>query len=175
MSRTTGIGIVPKHQMNLHALLAWLVGSSPYPALLDWVLAPVALAAIVYTGLLWRKGGDRCLAEGFGLATIVAIVTSYYASDYDLLLLTVPILAVHVRPDRAPEGDRTARYFEAGGLFVLLLTPLYWFLREQFHAECLMTLPLLALGIAWARKLTHAGAITGAEEMATALEGPISG
>ena len=160
MNRATGVGIAPKHQMNLHALLTWLVGPSPYPVLLDWALAPVALAAIVYAGLIWRKSGDRLLAEGFGLAAIVAIVTSYYASDYDLLLLIVPLLAMHVRPDRAHTEDRITRYFEAGGLLLLFLTPLYWLLREQLHAECLMTLPLLALGIAWARKLTHAGVVS---------------
>ena len=174
-NRATGVGIVPEYQMNLRALFTWLLRPLDHPMLLDWMIAPVALAAIVYAGLLWGKGGDRRLAEGFGLAVIVTIVTSYYASDYDLLLLIVPLLAMHGRPDRAPEGDRITRYFEAGGLFLLLLTPVYWFLREQLHAECLMTLPLLALAIAWARKLTHAGAISGAERMATALEGPISG
>ena len=39
---------------------------------------------------------------------------------------------------------------------LLLLTPLYWFARVQLKAECLMTLPVLALGLAWARKLRDA-------------------
>lgn len=175
MNRATGVGIVPENQMNLRALFTFLVRPASYPMLVDWVVASVALAAIVYAGFIWRKGGDRLLAEGFGLAAVVAIVTSYYASDYDLLLLIVPLLAIHIRPGRAAEGDRITRYFEAGGLFLLLLAPVYWLLRERFHAECLMTLPLLALGTAWARKLTHAGAVVGAERTATALEGPISG
>jgi hypothetical protein len=125
------------------------------------MLAPVAVGAIVYTGLIWRKAGHGFLAEGFGLAAIVAIVTSYYACDYDLLLLIVPLLAMRTRPDDAPEADRVSRYLEGTGLLLLLLTPVYWFTRLELHAECLMTLPLLALGVALARRLRHAGAAVG--------------
>ncbi len=84
-------------------------------------------------------------------------MTSYYACDYDLLLLIVPLLAMRNRPDSGPRADTVSRYLEVTGLLLLLLTPVYWFTRLQFHAECLMTLPLLALGIALARRLRHAG------------------
>jgi hypothetical protein len=102
------------------------------------------------------------LAEGFGLALIVAIVTSYYAYEYDLLLLMVPLLAMRARAADAFRADRFTRYLEAAGVLLLLLTPLYWFARVQLKAECLMTLPVLALGLAWARRLRAAGAATGA-------------
>jgi hypothetical protein len=134
-----------------------------YPGPIDWTLAPVAVGAIVYTGFIWRKAGHRFLAEGFGLAAIVAIVTSYYACDYDLLLLIVPLLAMRNRPDSDPRADAVSRYLEVGGLLLLLLTPVYWFTRLQLHAECLMTLPLLAVGVALARRLSHAGAGVGIE------------
>ena len=112
------------------------------------------------------------MAEGFGLALIIAIVTSYYAYDYDLLLLIAPLLAMRARSAEPSKADRVTRYFEAAGLLLLLLTPVYWFVRLQLHAECLMTLPLLALGIALARRLSHAGAGAGAQRRAPALEGP---
>jgi cadmium resistance protein CadD (predicted permease) len=102
------------------------------------------------------------LAEGFGLASIVAIITSYYASDYDLLMLVVPLLAMHTRRD-APKADRLTRYLETTGLLLLLLTPVYWFTRVYLQAECLMTLPLLALGIALARRLTRVRLEAGTE------------
>jgi hypothetical protein len=157
LNRSVGVGIAPETQINLRGLLALLVGRLPYPGPIHWTLAPVAVGAIVYTGLIWQKAGPRFLAEGFGLAAIVAIVTSYYACDYDLLLLIVPLLAMRTRPDDAPETDRVSRYLEVTGLLLLLLTPVYWFMRLQLHAECLMTLPLLALGVALARRLSHAG------------------
>src|SRR6267143_2778653 len=90
LNQATGVGIKPELQMTLRGLLTLFVGRLPYPGRIHWVLAPVALGAIVYAGLIWRKAGDRFLAEGFGLAAIVAIVTSYYSYDYDLLLLIVP-------------------------------------------------------------------------------------
>jgi hypothetical protein len=159
LNRATGAGVItPEYQINLRGLLTFFVGRTPYPGGIHWVLAPVALAAIVGAGLLWRKAGDRGLAEGFGLATIVAIITSYYAYDYDLLLLIVPLLAMRARPADAHQADRLTRYLEAAGLLVLLLTPVYWFARVQLQAECLMTLPLLALGIALARRLSQAAA-----------------
>ncbi len=158
LNQATGVGLItPENQMNLRGLLIFVVGRIPYPGRIHWVLAPVALAAIVYTGLLWRKAGDRLLAEGFGLAMTIAIITSYYAYDYDLLSLIVPLLAIRARSADAPPADRATRYLETAGLLLLLFMPLYWFTRVQLKAECLMTLPMLALGLAWARRLRRAG------------------
>jgi len=173
LNQATGVGVItPEYQINLRGLLTFFIGRTPYPGGIHWMLAPVALAAVVYTGLIWRKAGDRLLAEGFGLATIVAIVTSYYSYQYDLLLLIVPLLAMLTRPDDAPKADRITRYLEAVGLLLLLLTPVYWFARVQLQAECLMTLPLLCLGVALARRLSHAGAGVGAERRVPIADGP---
>jgi Glycosyltransferase family 87 len=158
LNRSVSVGIAPETQLNLRGLLIFFVGRLPYPGPIHWTLAPVAVGAVVYTGLIWRRAGQRFLAEGFGLAAIVAIVTSYYACDYDLLLLIVPLLAMRARPDDAPKADRVSRYLEVAGLLLLLLTPVYWFTRLQLHAECLMTLPLLVLGVVLAHRLSHAGA-----------------
>ena len=167
LNQASGVGIKPELQITLRGLLTLFVGRLSDPGGIHWVLAPVALGAIVYTGLIWRKAGDRFLAEGFGLSAIVAVVTSYYASDYDLLLLVVPLLAMRTRPDDAPKADRVTRYLEATGLLLLLLTPVYWFTRVQLHAECLMTLPLLALGLALTRRLSRASAGVDADRKAS--------
>lgn len=153
---TGGAMIVPGNQVNLRGLLVFLVGYSPYPGRIHWVLAPVALAALVYAGLLWRKAGDRLLAEGFGLALVSVIVTGYYASDYDLLLLIVPLFAMCARPVDLPQTDRVTQYLETAGLLPLLLSPVYWFTRVQLHGECLMTIPMIAVGAALARRLSLA-------------------
>lgn len=163
LNQTNGVGLVtPESQMNLRGLLIFVVGRVSYPGRIHWLLAPVALAAVVYAGLLWRKAGDRLLAVGFGLAMISAIITSYYAYDFDLLSLMVPLVAMRAGAADAPPADRITRYLEAGGLLLLLFMPLYWLTIVQLKSECLMTLPMLALGMAWARKLRQAG--RGAEE-----------
>ncbi len=171
LNRSVNVGIAPETHLNLRGLLIFFVGRAPYPGPIYWVLTPVALAAIVYTGLIWRRAGRGFLAEGFGLAAVVTIVTSYYACAYDLLLLIVPLLAMRTRPDDAPEADRVSRYLEVTGLLLLLLTPVWWFTRLQFRAECLMAVPLLALAVALARRLSHAGASVGSQRRAPALEG----
>ncbi|HSZ62458.1 MAG TPA: glycosyltransferase family 87 protein [Terriglobales bacterium] len=155
LNQATGVGLItPENQMNLRGLLIFVVGRIPYPGRIHWALAPIALATIVYAGVLWRKTGARWLAEGFGLSVTAAITTSYYAYEYDLLLLMIPLVAMLARrEDTHPAGDRVTRSLETGGWLLLLLTPLYWFARVQLKAECLMMIPVLALGVAWARKL----------------------
>jgi hypothetical protein len=159
MSRATGVGISPETQMTLRGLLTLVVRQTLDPRPIQWLLASVALAAIVYTGFVWRQAGEKLLAEGFGLAAIVSIVTSYYASDYDLLLLIVPLLAMRTRSDDAPRPDRMTRFLETAGLTLLLLTPAYWVARMYLHAESLMILPLLAVGVALARRLKYASTL----------------
>jgi hypothetical protein len=158
----TGNGLItPGNQMNLRGLLIFAVGRVSYPGRIHWALAPVAIAAIVYAGILWRKAGDRLLPEAFGVALIATIITSYYAYDYDLLLLIVPLLAMRARETTTLQPDRITRYLESAGFLLLFLTPVFWFVRADLKAECLMTLPVLAVGIAWARKLRVAGADSG--------------
>src|SRR4029077_20122179 len=162
LNRGKGAGMIwAEQQINLRGLLTLFVGRSPYPGHIHWLLAPVGGAAIVYAGLTWRRVGDRLLAEGFGLALIITIVTSYYAYDYDLLSLAVPLLGMWSLPAAdVPQVDNVTRYCEAAGLLFLLLTPVYWLAKAELHAEYLMTLPLLALGVAWARRLCHADWVT---------------
>ncbi len=155
-NRTTGVGIAPNLQMTLRGLLTLFVGRAPYPGRIHWILVPIAIAAVVYAGWLWRKAGRGFVAEGFGLAAVVAIVTSYYAYSYDLLLLLAPLLALRTRPGGLPQTDSLTRFLETTGVLMLLLSPLYWFVKADFQAECLMALPLIAVGIALARRLSQA-------------------
>jgi hypothetical protein len=165
-SRANGVGLAPNLQMTLRGLLTLLTGRAPYPGRIHWMLAPIAFAAIAYAGVLWRKAGRQFLAEGFGLAAIVAIVTSYYAYSYDLILLLVPLLAIRTRPDGISESDTLTRCLETGGLLLLLSTPVYWFLKAEYQAECVMTLPLIAVGIALARRLIPAASGSSAKQPA---------
>jgi len=120
------------------------------------VLTPVALGAVVYTGLIWRKAGTVFWPRASGWRRFVAIVTSYYACAYDLLLLIVPLLAMRTRPDDALNADR-CHDIGSDRVAASALTPVYWFTRLQFRAESLMHCPLLALAVALARRLSNAG------------------
>ena len=171
LNRSAGVGIFPQLQMNLRGLLTLFVGRAPYPGRIHWVLAPAAIAAVVYTGILWRKAGNHFLAEGFGLAAIVGIVTSYYAYSYDLLLLIVPLLAMRTWSYNSREGDRWSRVLEMAGLLPLLFTPTYWFSRE-LHNQCIMTIPLLVLAVALARRLRLPSVRTSAKRILSMQDGP---
>ena len=171
LNRSTGVGIFPQLQMNLRGLLTLFVGRAPYPGRIHWLLPPAAMAAVIYSGILWRKAGNHFLAEGFGLAAIVGIVTSYYAYSYDLLLLIVPLLAMRSRPNDSPREDRWTRVLEMAGLLPLLLTPTYWFSKE-LHNQCIMTIPLLVLAVVLARRLRLAGVETSAERRRSMQDGP---
>ena len=152
LSSRAGVGVMtPEAQINLRGLLTLVAGRSPSPGRLHWILLPVALIAISYAGTLWRKSGDRMLVEGFALALITAIVTSYYAYSYDLTSLAVPLLAS--LGQRREISDRFTSGLEFTGVFLLLLTPLYWFLKLRVHSEFLIVLPLIAVWWALARRL----------------------
>jgi hypothetical protein len=171
LSRAKGVGISPEVQITLRGMLTLFLGNAAYARSMDWSLAAVAIGAIVYAGLLWRRAGENFLAEGFGLASIVAIVTSYYASDYDLLVLVVPLLAILSRPADALKVDSVTRYFEEAGLLLLLVTQVYWFGRVH-HAECLMAIPLLTVGVGLARRLRAAARMTLVPAAVTTVAAP---
>lgn len=152
LSSTAGVGVMtPEAQINFRGLLTLVAGRSASPGRLHWVLLPVAVIAIGYAGMLWRKTGDRLLIEGFALALITAIVTSYYAYSYDLTALAVPLLA-GLGEKREASGRFTSG-LEFTGVFLLLLTPLYWYLKLRLHSEFLIALPLIAVWWALARRL----------------------
>ncbi len=153
LNRTVGSGfITAENQINLRGFLVLFVGRTQYPGPIHWLLVPVALALLLWAGVLWKNAGKNFLAEGFGLATIVAIATSYYAYEYDLLLLLVPFLAIWSRRPKMT-ADRLSDRLEITGLVALLMMPLFWYLRVKLKAQFLMTIPLLAIGVAWGRKL----------------------
>jgi Glycosyltransferase family 87 len=158
LNRQEGVGMVYSEvQTNFRGLLSLFVGRASYPGPIHWLLAPLALGIVGYAGFLWRKAGDRFLAEGFGVSTIAAIVTSYYSREYDFLLLIVPLVAMWTRPAaESAMTNRAGRYLEEVGLILLLLMPVYWFVKIRLGAACLMALPVIAVGVAWARRLRFA-------------------
>ena len=161
-SVTAGM-ITPHYQVNLRGLLTLVVGRSAYPGFIHLALIPSAIVGCVCAGLIWRRAEGSLLAEGYGLALVVAIVTSYYAYDYDMLLLAVPIMAIFARGEIWRERNAVLRYIENAGLVLILIAPLYWFLRERLEAECLMAIPLTAVGIGFARRLRGGDRAKGAD------------
>ena len=166
LSQASGIGIALESQINFRGLLALFAGPRGLGAFVPIILAALALLAVVGAGLAWRKTKNHLLAEGVALALVAATVTSYYANDYDLLLLIIPLLAVIGRDEGVPDQaslatqshveERRGRNMGLVGTILLLLTPVYW-LAKRHSAECLMVLPLLAVGFALTYKLVKEG------------------
>ena len=161
LNRSSSLGFVtPEYQINLRGLLTFFVGRTARPGPVHLLLLPIALIAIAYVGSLWRKAGNGMLAEGFGLALITSIVTSYYAYSYDLTSLAVPLLGAGRRPTH--DSDRLASYLEGSGVFLLLFAPLYWVVKG-LQAEYLMVLPLIGLGWGLIRRLRRPSGAGAAE------------
>jgi hypothetical protein len=147
MNETKGVGVFPQVHITVRGLLGTLMHRMPTRGL-DLLLALVELGAITFASMMWRRAGGRCFAVGFALAAVVAIVTSAYASDYDLLILVVPLLGMWAGPLDDEKVGKTTHWLETAAMPLLLLTPIYWFTRVQLDAECLMVIPLLAIGVA---------------------------
>jgi len=159
LNRTPGVGVITaEYQVNFRGLLTLLVGRSTYPGSIHWILLPIALAAIVYAGRAWRRAAEGMLAEGFALALLTSILTSYYSHVYDLTLLAVPFFALRGGYGRRSRDDLLTRVCEITGTLLLLLTPLYWFLVLHTGAVFFMAIPLIAVSVALLRRLNFAAA-----------------
>jgi hypothetical protein len=153
LNRATGVGVVTAQSMpNLRGLLTAFLGRAPYPGPIHWLLLPAAIVAIVLTARLWRplvNTGFPGLALGYCLALLVAILTSYYAYSYDMTLLIVPLLLLGGGFLHQAGLPPLPRRMIAGGLLLLICTPLYWALILRFDCPYLLVVPMfvLALGI----------------------------
>jgi len=138
---------------NLRGLLTTFLGRAPYPGAIHWLLLPAAIAVILLTARLWRplvNTGFPGLALGYCLALLVAILTSYYAYSYDMTLLIVPLLLLGGGFLDEPWLPPFPRRMIAGGLLMIICTPLYWVLILHLDCPYLLVIPMfiLALGIA---------------------------
>lgn len=153
LNRVTGVGFVATQSMpNLRGLLTAFIGRAPYPGPIHWLLLPAAVVAIVLTSRLWRpllNMGFLGLGLGYCLALLVAILTSYYAYSYDMTLLIIPLLLLGGGFLDQPRLPPIPRRLIAGGLLLVICTPLYWALILRFDRPYLLVVPMfiLALGI----------------------------
>lgn len=158
LNHATGVGVVTAQSMpNLRGLLTAFLGRAPYPGPIHWLLLPIAVAAVVLTARLWRpfiNTGLSGLALGYCLTLLVAILTSYYAYSYDMTLLIIPLLLLGGGFFDQAESLPFARRMIAGGLLLLICTPLYWALILRLDRPYLLVIPMfiLALGIASAMR-----------------------
>ena len=100
------------------------------------------------------NAGFPGLGLGYCLALLVAILTSYYAYSYDMTLLIIPLLLLGGGFLDQPGLPPVPRRLIAGGLLLVICTPLYWALILRFDRPYLLVVPMLilALGIAKAMR-----------------------
>jgi hypothetical protein len=89
------------------------------------------------------------LALGYCLALLTAILTSYYAYSYDMTLLIIPLLLLGGGFLDQTGLPAIPRGLIAGGLLLVICTPLYWALILRLDRPYLLAIPMfiLAFGI----------------------------
>ena len=156
LNRQEGIGFVHSESMpNLRGLMSIVTGRASYPGPIHWILLPIALAAIVYAGHLWRAqvDGPRGTVLGYSLALVLSILTSYYSYMYDMTLLLVPLLLLASFVYQS-EFDAVGRVFLISGYSLLLCAPLYGILFLRLEHAYLLSIPmaLMSMGLFRAMK-----------------------
>jgi hypothetical protein len=164
LNRGTGVGFVTAQSMpNLRGLLTAFLGRAPYPGPIHWLLLPAAMAAIGLTAWLWRPLINTSfpgLALGYCLALPVAIVTSYYTYSYDLTLLIIPLLLLGGGFLGQPGLPALPRNLIAGGLVLVICTPLYWAMIRLDHLY-LLVVPMFVVTVGIVRVMRQFVRATG--------------
>jgi Glycosyltransferase family 87 len=132
----------------------------------NWVLGGVAILALIRSARIWDFGESHrrlYFRAGFSLAIVVALVTSYYSSSYDLSLLLIPILTLGPRLfEEKRLGSTRVLFLACMGL--LLFTPLYWVMLLRFDRSDWIAPILLLFAFCLARMVvTELGTRSGSE------------
>jgi len=129
----TGAGgaIMASDMPNLRGLIDTLAGLRTDTT---WSIAIALVCSVaVFWATQWRvKRGDESVLHQFALATVAAILISYHALPYDLVLLFPAVLVLLAK---ALSETRRLSSSDTGLLLLFFLTPLYvllWLRLNQF-------------------------------------------
>jgi glucan phosphoethanolaminetransferase (alkaline phosphatase superfamily) len=126
---------------NLRGLIDTLAGLRTDTA---WSIAITLVSSILVFWVTQRRvrRGDESLLHQFALATIAAILVSYHALPYDLVLLFPAVLVLLAKA--ISENMRLSRS-DIGLLILFFLTPLYVLLWLRLNQFAWFGLPLIWL------------------------------
>ena len=130
-SSGAGGAIVASDMPNLRGLIASLSGGRLGTR---WIMVLTGVCSIaVFLGSLWRvKKVEESVHRAFALATVAAILVSYHALPYDLVLVFPAVLVLLAK---ALREDRSVNRADVVLLVLFFLTPFYvllWLRFSQF-------------------------------------------
>jgi hypothetical protein len=129
LSRDPRSGILPPEIMpNLNGLVTRLADHVGWHGSAHWLGFPIFIGGIVFAAYLWRATDDNdeaLLGAGFSLSIVTLLVTSYYLSGYDLVLLILPIVLMGKCLSSCAVKLWALRYFYVC-MGILLFIPAYW-------------------------------------------------
>ncbi len=152
LSRDPRSGILPPEIMpNLNGLVTRLADHIGRHGSAHWLTFPILIGGIVFAAYLWRvDNNDKALlGAGFSISIVTLLVSSYYMSGYDLVLLILPIVLMGKCLSSSAVKLWALRCFYVC-MEILLFIPAYWIitaLRRPYWI-CVVLL-LLVASIAW--------------------------
>ncbi|MGA9797510.1 MAG: glycosyltransferase family 87 protein [Terriglobales bacterium] len=156
VNRTSNFGVMaPASMPNLRGLITDFSGARG-----SWrTESLVVLAMIVgigFAAIVWRHSDDadpRLTNCGFSLAMVIALLTSYYFSGYDVILLLIPVLVLGNSFLRSPQVGRWAQILFFASIAVLMFASLYRIFFFGITRDSWKALVLLALAATLARAM----------------------
>ena len=144
LSSWPGFGLVQAFRMpTLRGLLTVLPSTEILSRIVSWLLLSGFVLAILVAARLWRADDREGVPVAFSFSIVIALLTTYYASSYDLTLLLLPLLLLG-KPFLLSDREWSRSLFLAAAS-VLLCTPLLWFLVLRLDQFRWIALALLAL------------------------------
>jgi hypothetical protein len=156
VNRTSNFGVMaPASMPNLRGLMTTLSGGADS----WWTQSLVFLAMIIgigFAAMIWRPSDDadpRLTNCGFSLAMVIALLTSYYFSGYDVILLLIPLLLLGESFLRSREVGGWAQIIFFVSIAVLMFASLYRIFFFGITGDSWKALVLVALAASLARAM----------------------
>jgi Glycosyltransferase family 87 len=145
------MGINSSVMPNIRGLLTPFLGRQPVPPALIAALLLVSFLGMIISVRIWRSDEDSLLTGlGFSFCIVFTLVTSYYTTSHDLVLLILPLLLTASAFASGSPVRGWPRALFLGSTALLLCSPLDWLLLLSLNAFFIQALLLLALALSLA-------------------------
>jgi hypothetical protein len=156
VNRTSNFGVMaPASMPNLRGLITDFSGAGG-----SWRTEFLVILAMIigigFAAMMWRPADDadpRLTNCGFSFAMVIALLTSYYFSGYDVILLLIPVLVLGNSFLRSPQVGRWAQILFFVSIAVLMFASLYRIFFFGVTRDSWKALVLVALAATLARAM----------------------
>jgi hypothetical protein len=156
INRTSNFGVMAAASMpNLRGLITTLSGAGD-----SWEMQSLVVLAMIigigFAAMIWRASDDkdpRLTNCGFSLSIVIALLTSYYFSGYDVVLLLVPVLLLGESFLRFRKVSSWAQISFFASIALLMFASLYRIFFFGLTGDSWKALVLVALAATLARTM----------------------